>query len=145
MCSCGQYWQLGYHIYFSLPLLIWFFFFQGALCVIIISVGAVSCSFGTYSALSKIVESLKRWNFWHIPTARETQSCTLDSYDVYSFSLPNFAFASLFCFVFMYFPMREPFVSTKKSTTNTIHQMTLSVLSLLALYYEQPYYKEIIT
>ncbi|XP_030928785.1 amino acid transporter AVT1C [Quercus lobata] len=33
---------------------------QGALCIIIISVGAVSCSFGTYSALSKIVESLKR-------------------------------------------------------------------------------------
>ncbi|XP_075671454.1 amino acid transporter AVT1C-like [Castanea sativa] len=32
---------------------------QGALCIIIISVGAVSCSFGTYSALSKIVESLK--------------------------------------------------------------------------------------
>lgn len=142
MWSCGQYWQLGYHIYFSLPLLIWFFFFQGALCIIIISVGAVSCSFGTYSALSKIVESLKRWNFWDIPTARETW-IMYSGFVWYSFSLPNFGFVSLFCFVFMYFPMRPPFVTTKKSTTNTIHQMTLSVLSLLALYYEQPYYKEI--
>ncbi|KAG8651134.1 amino acid transporter AVT1C isoform X2 [Manihot esculenta] len=34
--------------------------FQAALCIIIIIVGVVSSAFGTYSALSKIVESLRR-------------------------------------------------------------------------------------
>ena len=33
---------------------------------------------------------------------------------------PILDFASLFCFVFIYFLMRAPFVTTKKSTTNTI-------------------------
>ncbi|KAL5569376.1 hypothetical protein UlMin_025951, partial [Ulmus minor] len=31
---------------------------QGALCILIIVVGVISSSFGTYSAISKIVENL---------------------------------------------------------------------------------------
>lgn len=62
-------------------------FFQGALCIIIISIGVVSCSFGTYSTLSKIVESFKYWNFWDIPIARGTR--IMDSVFVwYLFILP---------------------------------------------------------
>ena len=48
------------------------FLFQGALCIIIITVGAISSAFGTYSALSKIVENLSHWISWDIPTARFT-------------------------------------------------------------------------
>lgn len=71
--------------------------FQVALCMIIITVGVISSAIGTYSALSKIVGSLRHWSL------RDNFNCEKTVWFMYfkfvlayPFPNPNFGFCIAF-------------------------------------------------